>query len=686
MIKISREGNNIIFKSETKEVRIPLGEANKLLENDQKITDFFKLKFAVTVKTVKSLQGIKKIIQNLMKKFYKPTTFYIQKELYLHVKRHVDRERNIVQTEPIYKLYVANLGKGNPPFLILTNHIKNFKLGENRAVLMKLPKQEIDNYFKKHGFPNLQMYSEYIKEVKNWFESQGFLNTQKYEDALRQYATKYVGSEIYKITLPLSDEYLQWLIDNPNELKKETNLYLYEKCKKDAKFIIWAKSRLVIVSDELSDHWIAQYRSHAFVVKNPKVGFSRYGQKVGRCVGRTTIASISGWVDAKGNVHYGAGHGNFRSLVLDEANRYQEVVSDFHQTFTEQGKQENDSAAYTFANLGAPTVSTISNAGEETATPTDMLYAIDSILPRITTVPEALGSRMGLIICSYKLLRALKLKFVSQEEIFRNQLIIDSLFEAAAPKVKLLYRNVKIQMWLEQQLEDYKQQILSLVNGFLDPFFGKRCKLFWIDHAEGAYRHVRGVALELAIVHKLGEILKRDVDDALVNEIIKKAEEELQTVISINLDSLKVMIEITKDVEPLIKKMFALRYENLKPSYVKALVFAYTHALVKNPQMNPKQFLNLNNLSASYNSIETEKLQNMFGPKYSLGFSTILQALNKLSSEGKKDVTALLETRFNIDLRYFNKEWSIRSVGNEIDYLKKYMETSIYVQSHILDG
>lgn len=683
MIKITLSGNNIVFKSETKEVKISLNKTNELLESDLKILDFFNLKFGVTIKNP---QGIKKILQNLMKKIYKPTTFYIQKELYLHVKKHVAKDGNIVHTEPIYKLYVANLGKGNPPILILTNHIKNFKLGENKAVLMKLPKQEIDSYFKKHGFPNLQMYSAYIEEVKQWFESQDFLATLPYEEALRQYATNYVGSEIYKITLPLSDEYLQWLIDNQNELKKEVNLYLYEKCKKDAKQITWAKSRLVIVSDELSDHWIAQYRSHAFIVKNPKTGFSRYSQKVGRSVSRTTIASISGWADAKGNVHHGAGHGNFRSLTLDEASRYQEVVSDFHQTFTEQGKQENDSAAYRFTNLGAPTVSTISNAGEETATPTEMLYAIDSILPRITTVPEAFGSRMGLVICSYKLLRVEKEKFVSQEEIFRNQLVIDSLFEAVAPKVKLLYRNVKIQTWLEQPLEDYKQQILSLVNGFIDPYFGKRCKLFWIDHAEGAYRHVRGVALELAIVDKLGEILKRNVDDALINEIIKKAEEELETVMSINLDSLKEMIEITKDAEPLIEKMFALRYENLKPTYVKALVFAYTHVLVKNPKMNPKQFLNLNDLSASYNSIKTEKLQNMFGAKYSLGFSTILQALNKLTSEGKKEVTALLETRFNIELRQSSGKWQIRSLGNEIDYLTNHVEKTFYVQNHILDG
>jgi len=622
----------------------------------------------------KPSKEIKKTLQNLMTKIYKPTTFYIQKELYVHVKKHVSKDGNIVQTEPIYKLYVANLGKGNPPFLILTNHIKNFTLGENKAVLTKLPKKKIDNYFKKHGFPNLQMYSGYIEEVKKWFESQGFLHTENYEKALQKYATKYVGSEIYKTTLSLSNEYLQWLIDNPNELKKEINLYLYERCKKDPKFITWAKSRLVIVSDELNDYWIEQYRGHAFVVKNPKVGFSRYGQKVGRCVGRTTIASISGWADAKGNVHYGAGHGNFGSLMLDEASRYQEIVSDFFQTFVEQGKQENDSAAYTFTNLGAPTVSIVTNAGEETATPKEMLFAIDNVLPRLTSVAEAFGSRNGLIILNYKLLRVKKEKFVSQDEIFRNQLIIHSLFEAAAPKIKLLYRNVKIQMWLEQVLEEYKQQILSLASRFLDPFFGKRCKLFWIDHAEGAYRHVRGVALELAFVDKLGEILKRDVDDTLVSEIIKKAEQELQTVISINLDSLKVMIEITKDAEPLIQKMFAQRYENLKPTYVKALVFAYTHALVKNAQLNPKQFLSLNDLSVSYNSIETEKLQNMFGTKYSLGFSTILQALNKLSSEAKKEVIALLETRFNIDLRYSNKEWSIRSVGNEIEYLKKYMK------------
>jgi len=623
-------------------------------------------------KTPKSQQN-----QVTEKKTYKPTKFFVVKELYLHVKKHVDRDRSIVQTEPIYKLWVANLGKGNPPFLVLANHIRDFRLGENKAVLMKLMKPEIAKYFKNHGYPNLQMYSEYIEEVKNWFKRQGFLNTQNYEQALEEYARNYVGSEIYKTTLPLSNEYLQLLIDNPDELKKEINLFLYEGHKKDPKFIVWAKSRLVIVSDELNDYWIEQYRGHAFVVKNPKVGFSRFGQKLGRCVGRTSIPSISGWADAKGNIHYGSGHGNFRSLMLDEAGRYQEIVLDFSQTFMEQGKQENDSAAYTFVNLGAPSVSVVTNAGEKTASPKDMLYAIDNILPRVTSVPEAFGSRFGLNIFNYKLLRALQEKFIDKKEILRNQLVIDSLFEVAAPKIKLLYRNAIIQKWLEQLLKEYKQQILNLADKFPGSFFGKRCKLYWLEHAEGAYRHVRGVALELAIVDKLGEILKRNVDDALADNIIKKAEEELQTVISINLDSLKAMIEITEETKPIIQKMFAQRYENLKPTYVKALVFAYTHALVKKPLLNPKQFLNLDELSVTYNSVKSEKLRSMFTAKYALGFSAILQVLNKLSPEARKDAIGLLETRLNIDLRYSNDEWSIRSVGNEIDYLKKYIKTFV---------
>jgi len=69
------------------------------------------------------------------------------------------------------------------------------------------------------------------------------------------------------------------------------------------------------VSDSLDDYKLERFRGHAFIVKNPKTGFSTFALKCGKVVDYSTAASVRGYCDSQGNIKHGTFHGQFGSLV-----------------------------------------------------------------------------------------------------------------------------------------------------------------------------------------------------------------------------------------------------------------------------------------------------------------------------------------------------------------------------------
>jgi hypothetical protein len=622
----------------------------------------------------KVLKKGKEIEKKLLSKVYIPTRFVVKKPIYLHINQTIGQDR-VIETEPVYKLWLCSFGEGNPNFLILTNHIKELTLGDNEACLISPNPMDLVSYFAEKGIPQPQAIEEICRKLHiEPIETNGQINYQATWNEIIQLG------RIYQLTLPIKNEYLQHLLKHPEKIQEEIELYLTEGCIKDPKVIFWAKSRLIRVSDELKDYWIEKYRGHAFIVKPPKSGFSTLSDKIGRNVTYTTSASIRGFADAEGIIRHGIYHANFGHVGLDEASHYKELVSDIALTFMELGKHETTTAGVKVTDYGAPSISIICNAGKEIATPSDMFEAIDKMLPNLTTVPEALGSRFGLILISNKLKRVESKEYISQERLQENKLIVESLFELAIPKVKEIYRNEGIQAWLNNPIEGYKEAIQNLVKQFPEQLlFGERAKIFWLDHVEG-FRHIRGVALEAALVDCVGDILNSEVNNELIDLILEEAEENLEIVKSINLDSLREMIEITESSEPEIKKLIISRFESLK-GYKKAIVFAYALGLATK-KLGLARFTILDELGSIYNEIDREKLKELFGSKYSLGFSSVIQTFETLTPEAKNEVCRELEAKFGIELSYSSDKrvWTIEKKSNTIDFLFDYVKKLVDVE------
>jgi len=333
-------------------------------------------------------------------------------------------------------------------------------------------------------------------------------------------------------------------------------------------------------------------------------------------------------------------------------------------TFWESGNQKIKSGARGILDIGAPSLAVIVNVGRETATPEDMFEAVDGVISKLTSLPEAVGSRFGLILISYTLKQIPKVT-ASIEKVNENKGIIRGIFELLTPKVKEIYHNQKIINWLEEPLDDYTKDVSALAKNFPEELmFGKNAKIFCIDHGKGAYRHMKGAALESTIVDLGHEILFNRITDKLTKKILSKAKEELEKVKAVNIDSIRTMIKISEESGKVLKEILTRKYESLK-GYKKALVFAYTYYISNHEDLQDKRIL-FNEINAEFSRIDYEKRKELFGGYSS--FNRIIGAMEKLNPDSKRKLQADLEILFDLELRYSPKEnqWTIKNRGKTI--------------------
>ena len=169
-------------------------------------------------------------MREMAEKTYKPIKFNVVEPFYLHIKKKINKNK-VLEVEPIYRLWKCSFGEGNVPFLILTNPINTLSLGDNEKCLAIPTYEELVNYFLKHGIPEEHIIKQLIKLFN--FEPIYVENTKEIDYNKTFLAMLQLG-KIYKITLPITNDYLQELIENPSELKRQIDLFLTEGCKKDS--------------------------------------------------------------------------------------------------------------------------------------------------------------------------------------------------------------------------------------------------------------------------------------------------------------------------------------------------------------------------------------------------------------------------------------------------------------------
>lgn len=568
--------------------------------------------------------------------------FIVVRPEYAHKLPDIGQE---VNEKTAYVLYRCTLGPGNQPFFLLKNPSEKIECGERCTTLEKMTYKQACDYFKEDYYPSEYIIQRWAKELKISDQP----NDLVFDFVLEKIP---IAREVPSIEKAMLDE----IINGDRSLTDHVEGFLSENCVKDKKLLFWARKSLLVISDEKNrDYHLAKYRGHSLIVKTPKTGFSHLAEKIGEWYSYTSQASTRGFAKGRDEIYRGIFENQFGNIILDEIKYYKEIVSDMALTPMEQGIANVSTAGTRISSKGAPAISMITNAGKEDETKIGMMKAINHALSFTTSSPEAYGSRLGMII--FGKLDMVQKGYQPPMKTDVDRLIVDEVRRLAIPTIKLIYRNDKVQEWLNQPLKNYEKIILGMIKSFDDDFsFGEMSKLFWRDHAKGAYSHIRGAALEYALVTLFRNLIElhydmrtptdQEINDLIEKEVIPRAEEAVNTVTAINLDSLRLMIKETSENKEVMQLIENEKFDNLK-GYKKAIVLAYCKLIVDGS--DPGKMVIIDELMDSFNSINSSIRLKLLGISY-MTWSIVRSVFSRLSENAKKEISYSLDSMFGITL------------------------------------
>jgi hypothetical protein len=208
-----------------------------------------------------------------------------------------------------------------------------------------------------------------------------------------------------------------------------------------------------------------------------------------------------------------------------------------------------------------------------------------------------------------------KIRNLSEDEIKRNERIVQSLIYYAIPIVNKIWKSPKVVEWLEEEIG--RELWNKMTEELQDDLFYEKAQLFLNDFPKG-YRHVKGFALECACVDLLQSILRvrfelDEFDDDFVKKILDKCNENLNVANSKNLDSMKIMVKFSENFP--VSDIYITRFENLKPEWAKGIVLSIIHGM-KNDRVELNGWITLSDLLLIYDDIDPELRKKIMGINY----------------------------------------------------------------------
>lgn len=475
-----------------------------------------------------------------------------------------EKPRNL----PKFKIYLAEYSPGNPPIFLFSE--EPIELGDYECSLKKFVEWETYLYNDKailSAFMNA--YPEALKapiqaEIKH------AANSLDYFLDVHNILKKYVLS--FGFYLPSPKLTKQEILDIGQEkIKEYTDMHLRDSYTVDPRIEEWAKSGLIRFPNNEESTRYMKYRDHSLIVKNSKSGVTQISRRTNANIDQLTEASAEGWADTKGNIRYSVFHNDFHAKNIDEVLQVREEIMGKLYSFMETGEYTAMKAAYKIINRGAPKITFTANPSTLHKKPqestyyetSDSLGAFTQVLSHLTTTPEAAMSRFGRIIFANNIERAQRIQEPYEDiEIERANDAIKSLFEHLKIKVAQIYQEQE--KWLNKPITGYMERIRTSIIGFDD-----RVTIAAWTGQEGAYKHIRGGALASAIVDNAYDLLQ---DTANIDKIIEDANAETQNICERNLQSLRNLLEATK--QELTPEKLLEEVNHIEPRYYKPILYA----------------------------------------------------------------------------------------------------------------
>jgi hypothetical protein len=362
---------------------------------------------------------------------------------------------------------------------------------------------------------------------------------------------------LYEPTLRLADTKLLEKIDWANFVEKELLSFQAEK---DPRLKTVFKATILRGSE-------MQFCPHALICTGSGTGKTQIFDLAG--IRRDKITAVS-LIGTRTENRYSEGLVQDQTLPICieqlESQTAHEIFR-FMLSFMEKGKA---SASTAFGSLTIEGQCTFVVTANPTGYETDKIGTFRSLIDSLGSNHVALGRRLGLLIYGgegvYQRVKSLQsldeTAWNVRFELFR------SIEEYAYPLVQNLFKEPQIRAWLETQIPDYEANVNTLASQIED----RSIKEFLRTHGYGAYRHIRGGALNCAIMDLLLEFVKlrqanAGIPQETIDHLIFKANEYTSQLVNINLESI-ANISKTLETEWQLQAMLFQKF----PKYLKDTV------------------------------------------------------------------------------------------------------------------
>jgi hypothetical protein len=311
-----------------------------------------------------------------------------------------------------------------------------------------------------------------------------------------------------------------------------------------------------------------KYNAHTLMSTGSGTGKSYFYDRAGIRKDKVTAVSLIGTISKEGVIP-GLVHNQQLPLCIEqlECQSAPEILR-FMLTFMEMG---TGSVSTAYGDLSVEGRCTFVITANPTGYETDKIATFRSLIDALGTNYIALGRRIGLIIYGgekeYKKVKSLEpLDEVEWNKRFEFYRAVE---EYAYPVICALFKQKKVRTWLETPINNYEINVEQLASKIDD----KAIAEFLRTHGSGAYKHIRGGALNCANVDYMKELVNlrktsyATIPSELIEQILQKADEYLEQLVSINLESISNIPKILASEQNSIVKTI---YQSL-PKYLQEI-------------------------------------------------------------------------------------------------------------------
>ena len=471
--------------------------------------------------------------------------FEIKKLAYQHA-IVVNGLHNTTMKEYMYNLFEVKFLAGNFSNYIFAINSSDFKEGDNQGYLIPL-KNKKDLYEKfKHNPP-----------IENFLEK--IMLTQGYKsptiDKLKKKLTedgKSLFDHLIEIDLKTTnclfytkghgiDESDMRSLSN-DDMKDIVDEFINMNLNIDQKVTLAFESDFFIPDLAVTDMKKYQYYNpHKFLFTGTKAGKSTISSRMGHNAIRTTVKNLLGFATSD-EINRGTLHENTLPYYLDEIQEdesksmYGKLLS-----FMENGHVNIDVGKKSITCKGLSSLTFLGNPkddliNKDVDNDIKIVGQFDSTLKMITNNYSALGSRIALTIFDPNTIRLSGSNEYTEDEIEDLDARFNYLRYVSSKPFSLLLKNPKVQEFLNTPFE---KNYLTTLEGLAKNTDMKSFQEFLLGNVS-SYRHTNGMAIRLAALEYLNDLINFDVD---IKALLSTAKKQLHIIQSMNIDSFKEMIE-----------------------------------------------------------------------------------------------------------------------------------------------